>query len=136
MVLANPEDIEADLVRVRDLLQEVAQPIRGTGHQAGVPYGRCETVNADLHGFLNDGPGRICSPWGLPWRWVPHLPLVSAPRQLSTRRQLLIRTLATLAARVLRRILRRTLGRSAEAVMECPRLKRTARIIAWPLAKI
>ena len=55
MVLADAEDVEAHLVGVRDLIQQVAKPLRGAAHDVRVTDGRREAVDADLH---SDGNSR------------------------------------------------------------------------------
>ena len=59
MVLADPEDVEPDLLGELDLLQEVAQPLRlACGEAAGrVRRDVGERVEADLHGEILPGRG-------------------------------------------------------------------------------
>jgi hypothetical protein len=49
MVLADAENIEADLVGVHDFVDQVAQPLRRTEGAAAVGVRRSEAVDADLH---------------------------------------------------------------------------------------
>src|SRR2546423_2793429 len=49
MMLPNAEHIQPDLVRVLDLLHEVAQALRGTQRSAGLVVCRGETVDSQLH---------------------------------------------------------------------------------------
>jgi hypothetical protein len=48
VVLADPEDVQANLIGVLDLLDQVAEAIRWAGREAGVGVGRREAVDPDL----------------------------------------------------------------------------------------
>lgn len=50
VVLADPKDIETDLVSVRNLFDQVAQPLCRGYSTAALVVRRRETVDADLHG--------------------------------------------------------------------------------------
>ncbi len=49
VVLADAEDVEADLIGERHLFQQVAHALLGRGTHAGVGHGRYEAVDANLH---------------------------------------------------------------------------------------
>jgi hypothetical protein len=49
MVFADAEDVEARLIRVLDLLDQVLQAVLRTHGPAAVVERGCKTVNADLH---------------------------------------------------------------------------------------
>jgi len=53
VVLADPEDIEPDLVGERDLFEEVRQPVLRGDHRPVGEWGRLgEGIDADLHGGI------------------------------------------------------------------------------------
>jgi hypothetical protein len=49
MMLADAEDVEADLPGVPDLLEEIAQPIMPADSEARVAIGPREAVDSDFH---------------------------------------------------------------------------------------
>ncbi len=52
MVFANAKDVQANLVRILDLFDQVAHPIRRRDGQAGVVVRCRETIYPDFHGCI------------------------------------------------------------------------------------
>jgi hypothetical protein len=49
MVLPDSKDVQADLIGVLDLLDQVPEPVRGVHGAAGFVVRRCEAINPNLH---------------------------------------------------------------------------------------
>ena len=49
VVLADPEEVQPDLIGMLDLFDQVSQAVRRADGTAGLVVRRCEAVDADLH---------------------------------------------------------------------------------------
>jgi hypothetical protein len=77
MVFPDPEGVQAGLIGVLDLFDQVQQPVRGADGAAGLEIRRREAVNSDLHRCLlwsatQCRPGEAAARWqGYGWRPGP-----------------------------------------------------------------